>query len=89
VSNCSEGIGSLLEVGTGFHPELTGRENIYLNGAVLGMKKVEINGKFDEIVAFSNIEKFIDTTRQGTTRRECTTRLAFCSSRPPLSPKSY
>ncbi len=54
-------VGSLLEVGTGFHPELTGRENIYLNGAILGMKKAEINRKFDEIVAFSEVEKFIDT----------------------------
>ena len=54
-------IGSLLEVGTGFHPELTGRENIYLNGAILGMRKGEINRKFDEIVAFAEIEKFIDT----------------------------
>lgn len=54
-------VGSLLEVGTGFHPELTGRENIYLNGAILGMKKSEIVSKFDEIVAFSEIEKFIDT----------------------------
>jgi lipopolysaccharide transport system ATP-binding protein len=54
-------IGSLLEVGTGFHPELTGRENIYLNGAILGMKKVEIDRKFDEIVAFSEVEQFIDT----------------------------
>ncbi len=54
-------IGSLLEVGTGFHPELTGRENIYLNGAILGMKKGEINRKFDEIVAFSEIERFLDT----------------------------
>lgn len=54
-------VGSLLEVGTGFHPELTGRENIYLNGAILGMKKSEIAGKFDEIVAFSEVEKFIDT----------------------------
>lgn len=53
--------GSLLEVGTGFHPELTGRENIYLNGAILGMKKAEINHKFDEIVAFAETEKFIDT----------------------------
>lgn len=54
-------IGSLLEVGTGFHPELTGRENIYLNGAILGMKKAEIVRRFDEIVAFAEIEKFIDT----------------------------
>ena len=54
-------VGSLLEVGTGFHPELTGRENIYLNGAILGMKRVEIDQKFDEIVAFAEIERFIDT----------------------------
>ena len=54
-------IGSLLEVGTGFHPELTGRENIFLNGAILGMRQVEIQRKFDEIVDFSGIEKFIDT----------------------------
>jgi lipopolysaccharide transport system ATP-binding protein len=54
-------VGSLLEVGTGFHPELTGRENIYLNGAILGMRKAEIKRKFDEIVAFSEIEKFLDT----------------------------
>jgi lipopolysaccharide transport system ATP-binding protein len=54
-------VGSLLEVGTGFHPELTGRENIYLNGAILGMKRVEIGRKFDEIVAFSEVAKFIDT----------------------------
>ena len=54
-------IGSLLEVGTGFHPELTGRENIYLSGSVLGMRKREINDKFDEIVKFSEIEKFLDT----------------------------
>ncbi len=52
---------SLLEVGTGFHPELTGRENIYLNGAVLGMKKAEIVRKFDEIVSFAEVEKFLDT----------------------------
>jgi len=55
-------VGSLLEVGTGFHPELTGRENIYLNGAILGMRKTEIDRKFDEIVAFAEIEKFIDTS---------------------------
>ncbi len=54
-------IASLLEVGTGFHPELTGRENIYLNGAILGMSKAEIRDKFDEIVAFSEVEKFLDT----------------------------
>jgi lipopolysaccharide transport system ATP-binding protein len=54
-------VGSLLEVGTGFHPDLTGRENIYLNGTILGMKKREVDAKFDEIVAFSGVEKFIDT----------------------------
>ncbi len=54
-------VGSLLEVGTGFHPELTGRENIYLNGAILGMRKQEIDRKFDEIVAFSEVERFLDT----------------------------
>jgi len=54
-------VGSLLEVGTGFHPELTGRENIYLNGAIIGMKKAEIERRFDEIVAFAEIEKFLDT----------------------------
>jgi lipopolysaccharide transport system ATP-binding protein len=54
-------VGSLLEVGTGFHPELTGRENIYMNGAILGMKRVEIDRKFDEIVGFSEVEKFLDT----------------------------
>jgi lipopolysaccharide transport system ATP-binding protein len=54
-------VASLLEVGTGFHPELTGRENIFLNGAILGMSKAEIKRKFDEIVAFAEIEKFLDT----------------------------
>lgn len=54
-------VGSLLEVGTGFHPELSGRENIYLSGAVLGMQKAEISRKFDEIVAFAEVEKFLDT----------------------------
>ena len=54
-------VASLLEVGTGFHPELTGRENIYLNGAILGMTRAEIRGKFDEIVAFAEIDNFIDT----------------------------
>jgi len=54
-------IGSLLEVGTGFHPELTGRENIFLNGSILGMKRVDIYRRFDEIVAFAEVEKFIDT----------------------------
>jgi lipopolysaccharide transport system ATP-binding protein len=54
-------VGSLLEVGTGFQPELTGRQNVYLNGAILGMKKAEIDRKFDEIVAFSEVERFLDT----------------------------
>jgi lipopolysaccharide transport system ATP-binding protein len=54
-------VGSLLEVGTGFHPELTGRENIYLNAAILGMRKAEVEKKFDEIVAFAEVERFIDT----------------------------
>jgi lipopolysaccharide transport system ATP-binding protein len=54
-------VGSLLEVGTGFHPELTGRENIFLNGAILGMKRAEIARRFDEMVAFAEVEKFIDT----------------------------
>lgn len=54
-------VGSLLEVGTGFHPDLTGRENVYLNGTILGMRKTEVDKKFDEIVAFAGVEKFIDT----------------------------
>src|SRR6184192_1215526 len=53
-------VASLLEVGTGFHPELTGRENIFLNGAILGMKRAEITRKFDEIVAFAEVHKFLD-----------------------------
>ena len=69
-------VGSLLEVGTGFHPELTGRENIYLNGAVLGMKKREIAGKFDEIVAFAETDQFLDTpVKRYSTGMQ--TRLAF------------
>jgi len=54
-------VGSLLEVGTGFHQELTGRENIYLNGAILGMRRTEIDNKFDEIVSFAEVERFMDT----------------------------
>src|SRR5689334_2550353 len=54
-------VGSLLEVGTGFHPELSGRENIFLNGAILGMKRAEIERKFDEIVDFAEVEQFIET----------------------------
>ena len=54
-------VGSLLEVGTGFHPELTGRENLYLSGAILGMRRAEVNRKFDEIVAFAEVERFLDT----------------------------
>src|SRR5580658_3496253 len=54
-------VGSLLEVGTGFHPELSGRENIYLNGAILGMRNAEIQRRFDEIVAFAEVDRFIDT----------------------------
>jgi lipopolysaccharide transport system ATP-binding protein len=54
-------VASLLEVGTGFHPELTGRENIFLNGAILGMRRTEIQKRFDEIIAFAEVEKFLDT----------------------------
>src|SRR5262249_51066146 len=53
-------VGSLLEVGTGFHPELTGRENIFLNGSILGMKRAEVSRRFDEIVAFAEVAKFLD-----------------------------
>src|SRR5256714_12767514 len=59
--NVNGRVGSLLEVGTGFHEELTGRENIYLNGAILGMKKREIDRKLDEIIEFADVERFIDT----------------------------
>lgn len=58
---CRGRIASLLEVGTGFHPELTGRENVYLNGSILGLKRIEIKEKFDEIIDFSGVEKFLDT----------------------------
>src|SRR3979490_1499304 len=59
---CIDGrVGSLLEVGTGFHQELTGRENIFLNGAILGMSGAEVRRKFDEIVAFGEVEEFLDT----------------------------
>ncbi|MBC8030746.1 MAG: ABC transporter ATP-binding protein [Pyrinomonadaceae bacterium] len=54
-------VGSLLEIGTGFHPELTGRENVYLNGAIIGMRREEIKRNFDEIVAFAEVERFIET----------------------------
>ncbi|MET0558014.1 MAG: ABC transporter ATP-binding protein [Solirubrobacterales bacterium] len=57
-------VGSLLEVGTGFHPELTGRENVFLNGAILGMRRAEIRSRFDEIVAFADVERFLDTPVQ-------------------------
>lgn len=69
-------VASLLEVGTGFHPELTGRENIYLNGAILGMTKREIDSKFDEIIAFAEIEQFIDTPVKRYSSGMCV-RLAF------------
>ncbi len=69
-------IGSLLEVGTGFHPELSGRENVYLNGAILGMRKAEIYRKFDEIVAFAEVENFIDTPVKHYSSGMCV-RLAF------------
>ena len=75
-------IGSLLEVGTGFHPELTGRENTFLSGAILGMGKSEIKRKFDEIVAFAELEQFIDTP-VNTIPAECTS--VSPSPSPPIS----
>lgn len=81
-------VASLLEVGTGFHPELTGRENIFLNGAILGMHRHEIKAKFDEIVAFAEVEKFLDTPvnviRAGTSSRRvalAAATAALCSRR--------
>ena len=75
-------VGSLLEVGTGFDRELSGRENIYLNGAILGMRKAEIDRKFDEIVAFAEVEKFIDTPVKRYSSGMYL-RLSFCSRGPP------
>ena len=69
-------VASLLEVGTGFHPELTGRENIFLNGAILGMTRAEIRRKFDEIVAFAEVERFLDTpVKRYSQRHVCAARL--------------
>ena len=64
-------VGSLLEVGTGFHPELTGRENVYLSGAILGMRKKEIARKFDEIISFAETERFLDTPLETLTALAC------------------
>jgi lipopolysaccharide transport system ATP-binding protein len=74
-------VASLLEIGTGFHGELTGRENIFLNGTIIGMKKNEIEKRFDEIVSFSGIEKFIDTPVKRYSSGMYT-RLAFSVGRP-------
>ncbi len=74
-------VASLLEVGTGFHPELTGRENIFLNGSILGMSKSEIKSKFDEIVAFSEVEKFLDTpVKRYSSGMYCPACICSCSS---------
>ncbi len=73
-------VSSLLEVGTGFHPELTGRENVYLNGTIMGMKVAEINRKFDEIVDFSGVEEYIDTPVKRY-RAVCTSALPLPSRR--------
>ena len=75
-------VGSLLEVGTGFHPELTGRENVFLNGAILGMRRAEITAKFDEIVAFAEVERFLDTPVKRYSSGMYV-RLAFCGGRAP------
>ena len=75
-------VASLLEVGTGFHPELTGRENIYLNGAILGMKRTEIRQKFDAIVDFAEVEKFLDTPVKRYSSGMYV-RLAFCGRGAP------
>ena len=75
-------IGSLLEVGTGFHPELSGRENIYLNGSILGMKRADILRKFDEIVSFAEIERFLDTTERRGAAPPRNLLLSRCAQRP-------
>ena len=81
-------VASLLEVGTGFHQELTGRENIYLNGAILGMTHREIRRKFDEIVAFAEVERFLDTPRQALlVGNVCPA--SFCRSGPSRSGNPY
>ena len=79
-------VASLLEVGTGFHPELTGRENIFLNGAILGMTQREIRKKFDEIVAFAEVERFLDTP-VNVTRQVCTYGLHLQSL--PISSRKF
>ncbi len=76
-------VSSLLEVGTGFHPELTGRENIYLNGTTLGMRKAEIDQKLDEIVDFAEIEKFMDTPVKRYSSGMYVRLAGFCRGNPP------
>ena len=80
-------VGSLLEVGTGFHPELTGRENIQLSGAIMGMRRAEIARKFDQIVAFAEIEQFVDTPVESATRVGCTCGSLLRS--PPISIRRF
>ena len=75
-------VASLLEVGTGFHPELTGRENVFLNGAILGMAKSEIRRKFDEIIAFAEIEQFVDTPVKRVQQRDVRA-VGVCCCRTP------